>query len=193
MKIRYILLLTFDSACLAPDLDFLLALPPEEEADVPEAPPLPPDVAEVSPWALVAAGLAAAAAATALLGALVGSGSEARAFSSIVTTLDLEAGWKSRYKIIESFVQIKVFVRSIRSFAKAAHPTGPPPSTNKFAEDESQTILNSLEFYLQFIGLFAHSVPSDMLHHDRHNSLGFLPHIATAIFQTGIQRSHYGD
>lgn len=96
IKIQYILLLTFDSACLAPDLVFLLALPPEEEADVPEAPPLPPDVADESPWALVAAGLAAAAA---LLGALGGSGSEARAFSSIVTTLDLEAGWKSRHKI----------------------------------------------------------------------------------------------
>lgn len=84
--------LTFDSACFAVDLVFLLALPPEEEADVPEAPPLPPDVADESAWALVAAGLAVAAAAGALLGALEGSGREARAFSSIVTTLDLEAG-----------------------------------------------------------------------------------------------------
>lgn len=84
--------LTFDSACFAVDLVFLLALPPEEEVDAPEAPPLPPDVADESAWALAAAGLAVAAAAGALLGALEGSGREARAFSSIVTTLDLEAG-----------------------------------------------------------------------------------------------------
>lgn len=40
--------LTFDSACFAVDLVFLLALPPEEEVDAPEAPPLPPDVADES-------------------------------------------------------------------------------------------------------------------------------------------------